>query len=71
MSKLRFIEQSVLINKEGPWENRTTVRVLQQYGEIEQPPNTTDGEGNPIYDGPTIEGWSDVPLVTQASGTEL
>jgi hypothetical protein len=60
VNKLRFIE------RQGPIE-RPTIRVLQYYGEIEQAPNSTDGEGNPIYDGPTIEGWQDVPLVTTSS----
>jgi hypothetical protein len=42
-----------------------THHILQVYGEIEQAPNSTDGEGNPIYDGPTIEGWYDVPVVDE------
>lgn len=67
MSKLRFIERSEVVRREGCYESFSTQRVLQQYGEIEQAPNSTDGDGNPIYDGPTVEGWYDVPLVVEGS----
>jgi hypothetical protein len=66
MSKLRFVMKNV---PDYPGALSGTVkRVLQQYGEIEQAPNSADGEGNPIYDGLTVEGWQDVPLVTTVDG---
>jgi hypothetical protein len=40
-----------------------TPAVLEFFGEIEHAPNSTDGEGNPIYDGPTEQGWQPVPIV--------
>ena len=64
MTKLRFVERKL-----NPHSGVYT-RILQQYGEIEQPPNSTDGEGNPVYDGPTVEGWFDVPLVTDDTKVE-
>ncbi len=67
MTKLRFVERLVPIREEGPYKISHTVRVLQQYGEIEQPTNSTDSDGNPIYDGPTVQGWFDVPLVTESA----
>lgn len=56
MSKLRFIKRVHYYA-----DDVCAFHILQQYGEIEQSPNSIDSEGNPIYDGPTIEGWYDVP----------